>query len=179
MLKVRNLRKAFGHLQVLKGIDFEIAQGQVAFIIGPSGGGKTTLLRCLNFLEVPDSGSVEIDRLILCHEDERGFHKLPERQLRTARAQMPMVFQHFNLWNHRTVLENVIEGPVIVQHRPRAEAVEEASQILADVGLGDKLEAYPAELSGGQKQRVGIARALAMRPKLLLFDEPTSSLDPE
>jgi ABC-type polar amino acid transport system ATPase subunit len=179
MLKVRELRKAFGHLQVLKGIDFEIDQGEVSFIIGPSGGGKTTLLRCLNFLEVPDSGSVEIDRLVLCHEDERGFHRLPERQLRAARAQMPMVFQHFNLWNHRTVLENVIEGPFIVQHRPRSEAVEEASQILADVGLADKLDAYPAELSGGQKQRVGIARALAMRPKLLLFDEPTSSLDPE
>jgi ABC-type polar amino acid transport system ATPase subunit len=179
MLKVRKLRKAFGHLQVLKGIDFDIDQGEVSFIIGPSGGGKTTLLRCLNFLEVPDSGTVEIDQQRLCHEDERGFHRLPERRLRKARAQMPMVFQHFNLWNHRTVLQNVIEGPLIVQNRPRPEVVDEATQILADVGLGDKLDAYPAELSGGQKQRVGIARALAMRPKLLLFDEPTSSLDPE
>jgi ABC-type polar amino acid transport system ATPase subunit len=179
MLKVRKLRKAFGHLQVLKGIDFEIDQGEVSFIIGPSGGGKTTLLRCLNFLEVPDSGTVEIDQLRLCHDDERGFHRLPERRLRTARAQMPMVFQHFNLWNHRTVLENVIEGPLIVQKRPRLEVVDESTQILTNVGLGDKLDAYPAELSGGQKQRVGIARALAMRPKLLLFDEPTSSLDPE
>jgi ABC-type polar amino acid transport system ATPase subunit len=179
MLKVSKLRKAFGHLLVLKGIDFEIDQGEVSFIIGPSGGGKTTLLRCLNFLEVPDSGTVEIDNLTLCHEDERGFHRLPDRQLRSARAQMPMVFQHFNLWNHRTVLANVIEGPVIVQHRPRLEAVDEATRILADVGLGDKLTAYPAELSGGQKQRVGIARALAMRPKIMLFDEPTSSLDPE
>jgi ABC-type polar amino acid transport system ATPase subunit len=179
MLKVRKLRKAFGHLQVLKGVDFEIDQGEVSFIIGPSGGGKTTLLRCLNFLEVPDSGTVEIDKLTLCHGDERGFHRLPERQLRNARAQMPMVFQHFNLWNHRTVLENVIEGPVIVQHRPRPEAVDEGTRILVDVGLGDKLNAYPAELSGGQKQRVGIARALAMRPKIMLFDEPTSSLDPE
>jgi ABC-type polar amino acid transport system ATPase subunit len=179
MLKVRKLRKAFGHLEVLKGIDFEIGQGEVSFIIGPSGGGKTTLLRCLNFLEVPDSGTVEIDQLKLCHEDERGFHRLPERRLRTARAQMPMVFQHFNLWNHRTVLENVIEGPLIVQKRPRLEVVDESTQILTNVGLGDKLDAYPAELSGGQKQRVGIARALAMRPKLLLFDEPTSSLDPE
>jgi ABC-type polar amino acid transport system ATPase subunit len=179
MLKVRKLEKAFGHLRVLKGIDFEIAQGEVSFIIGPSGGGKTTFLRCLNFLEVPDSGTVEIDGLRLCYEDERGFHRLPEQQLCTARARMPMVFQHFNLWNHRTVLENVIEGPVVVQKRPRPEAADEARRILEDVGLLDKLDAYPAELSGGQKQRVGIARALAMRPNLLLFDEPTSSLDPE
>jgi ABC-type polar amino acid transport system ATPase subunit len=179
MLKVRNLKKSFRHLQVLRGIDFEIAQAEVTFIIGPSGGGKTTFLRCLNFLEVPDSGTIEIDGLKLCYEDDSGFYRLPERRLCQARARMPMVFQHFNLWNHRTALENVIEGPVIVQKRRRSEVVEEARRILERVGLKDKLDAYPAELSGGQKQRVGIARALAMRPKLLLFDEPTSSLDPE
>jgi ABC-type polar amino acid transport system ATPase subunit len=179
MLKVQSLRKSFHHLEVLKGIDFEISQADVTFIIGPSGGGKTTFLRCLNFLEVPDSGTIEIDGLKLCYDDEAGFHRLPERQLCKARARMPMVFQHFNLWNHRTALENVIEGPLIVQNRPRAEVVEEGRAILARVGLMDKFDAYPAELSGGQKQRVGVARALAMRPKLLLFDEPTSALDPE
>lgn len=179
LLTVQNLKKKFGDLHVLHGIDFTISKGEVAFVIGPSGGGKSTFLRCLNFLEVPNSGTIEVDGLTLCYDDERGFHRLPERRLSNARSQMPMVFQHFNLWNHRTALENVIEGPLIVRKRPRAEVVEEAIQVLDRVGLKDKLNAYPAELSGGQKQRVGIARALAMQPKLLLFDEPTSSLDPE
>ncbi len=179
LLKVANLKKQFGDLKVLLGIDFQITKGEVAFIIGPSGGGKSTFLRCLNFLEVPDHGTIEMDGLTLCHDDAGGFHRLPERRLSAARSQMPMVFQHFNLWSHRTALENVIEGPLIVRKRPRAEVVDEAIQVLDRVGLKDKLNAYPAELSGGQKQRVGIARALAMRPKLLLFDEPTSSLDPE
>ena len=179
ILDVRGLRKRFGPLEVLKGVDVSVSQGEVAFFIGPSGGGKTTLLRCLNFLEVPDGGTIEIEGIKLCWDDASGFRRAPERDLRKARARMPMVFQHFNLWNHRTALGNVIEGPLVVQGRPREEVVGEARQILERVGLKDKFDAYPAELSGGQKQRVGIARALAMRPKLLLFDEPTSSLDPE
>ena len=151
----------------------------MAFVIGPSGGGKTTLLRCINFLETPNAGSIEFEGKRLCQGDEQSFRRCPEREIRQARTQMPMVFQHFNLLQHRTVLENVIEGPTVVLKRPRHEAIREAGEILARVGLTDKLGAYPAQLSGGQKQRVGIARALAMRPKLILFDEPTSSLDPE
>jgi ABC-type polar amino acid transport system ATPase subunit len=179
VLTVRGLVKRFGRLDVLNGIDLTVRQGEVAFIIGPSGGGKTTLLRCIDFLEIPDGGSVEFDGKRLCHSDERGFHRCPEREIRQARAQTPMVFQHFNLFNHRTVLENVIEGPVMVLKRPRGEATDEALRILDRVGLREKASAYPAQLSGGQKQRVGIARALAMHPRMILFDEPTSSLDPE
>lgn len=179
ILRVQGLRKRFGALEVLNGVDLTVRLGEVAFIIGPSGGGKTTFLRCANFLEVPDAGTVEFDGKRLCHGDGGGFHRRPEREIRQARAQMPMVFQHFNLFQHRTVLQNVIEGPTVVFKRPRKEAIEEAREILSRVGLADKLDAYPAQLSGGQKQRVGIARALAMRPRLILFDEPTSSLDPE
>jgi ABC-type histidine transport system ATPase subunit len=179
VLKVTSLVKSFGGLEVLRGVDLAVSPGEVVFIIGPSGSGKSTLLRCINFLERPDSGSIEFSGKRLCSNDNGRFHVRPERELREARARMPMVFQHFNLFKHRTVLENVIEGPVMVLSRPRSEAVEEARKILKEVGLGDKLDAYPAQLSGGQQQRVGIARALAMRPKLILFDEPTSSLDPE
>jgi ABC-type polar amino acid transport system ATPase subunit len=179
ILQVQGLRKSFDSQEVLRGIDLTVRPGEVAFVIGPSGGGKTTLLRCVNFLEAPGAGTIEFDRMRLCYGDERGFHRCPEREIRRARAQMPMVFQHFNLFHHKTVLENVIEGPTVVLGRPRKEAVEDGRNILSRVGLADKLDAYPAQLSGGQKQRVGIARALAMRPKLILFDEPTSSLDPE
>ena len=179
ILSVRGLRKNFGDLQVLKGVDLTVKPGEVTFFIGPSGGGKTTLLRCLNFLETPNGGTIEFDGERLCHEENGVFRRCPERVIRDKRAHMPMVFQHFNLFSHRTALENVIEGPVIVLKRPRAQAIEEGRALLAKVGLADKLDAYPAQLSGGQKQRVGIARALAMQPKLILFDEPTSSLDPE
>ena len=179
ILRVQGLRKSFGSLEVLKGIDLTVRPREVAFIIGPSGGGKTTFLRCLNFLETPGGGTIEFAGVRLCHDDGGQFHRRPEREIRQARARMPMVFQHFNLFHHRTVLENVIEGPTVVLKRPRQQAIEDARAILGRVGLADKLGAYPAQLSGGQKQRVGIARALAMQPKLILFDEPTSSLDPE
>src|SRR5690606_10136034 len=179
IVKVRGLKKHFGQNQVLKGVDLSIEPGEVTFLIGPSGGGKTTLLRCLNFLEMPDGGTIEIEGKKLCEEDEKGFRRAPDKELRQARSRMTMVFQHFNLWNHRTAIENVIEGPVVVLKRPRSEAIEEGRRLLERVGLKDKLNAYPAELSGGQKQRVGIARALAMQPSVLLFDEPTSALDPE
>ena len=161
IVKVRGLKKSFGQNQVLKGVDLSVEPGEVTFLIGPSGGGKTTLLRCLNFLEMPDGGTIEVEGQTLCAEDDKGFRKAPDRDLRRARSRMSMVFQHFNLWNHKTALENVIEGPVIVQKRPRGEAIEEARRLLDRVGLRDKLDSYPAELSGGQKQRVGIARALA------------------
>jgi ABC-type polar amino acid transport system ATPase subunit len=179
ILTVRRLRKRFEGTEAVRDVDLTIAQGEVAFIIGPSGGGKTTVLRCINFLETPNGGTIHFAGKTLCYEDEKGFHTAPEREIRRARTEMPMVFQHFNLFNHRTVLENVIEGPTVVLKHRREQAIEEARAVLARVGLSDKLDAYPAQLSGGQKQRVGIARALAMRPRLILFDEPTSSLDPE
>jgi ABC-type polar amino acid transport system ATPase subunit len=179
ILRIRGLQKRFGVLEVIRGIDLTVRQGEVAFIIGPSGGGKTTLLRCVNFLETPNGGTIEFAGKQLCYEDGRGFHRSPEGEIRQARCQMPMVFQHFNLSNHRTVLANVIEGPTVVLRTPRGQAIEEARRILDRVGLLEKLDAYPAQLSGGQKQRVAIARALAMQPRMILFDEPTSSLDPE
>jgi len=179
ILKVQGLVKTFGDLEVLRGVDLAVSSGDVVFIIGPSGSGKSTLLRCINFLEQPNAGLIEFDGKELCRNDNGQFYVRPERELRIARAHMPMVFQHFNLFKHRTVLENVIEGPIMVLRRPRREVVAEARDILKEVGLGDKLDSYPAQLSGGQQQRVGIARALAMQPKVILFDEPTSSLDPE
>ena len=179
LLSVRGLRKAFGPLEVLKGVDMEVRQGEVTFLIGPSGGGKSTLMRCMNFLDTPDAGEIVFGGKRLCHEDGRIFHAAPERVLRAARSEMPMVFQHFNLFSHRTALQNVTEGPVMVQRRRRDEAAAEAEDILRRVGLGDKLGHYPDQLSGGQKQRVAIARALAMRPRLILFDVPTSALVPE
>ena len=179
LVEIRGLRKSYGQTEVLAGVDLMVAKGEVTFLIGPSGGGKSTLLRCINFLETPSGGEIIFDGERLCHEDGNLFHSAPERILREARARMPMVFQHFNLFAHRTVLQNVTEGPLVVQKRPRAEVEAEALAILARVGLADRAGFYPAQLSGGQKQRVAIARALAMRPSLILFDEPTSALDPE
>jgi len=179
VLSIRRLRKRFGSHEVLKGIDLDIPTGRVTFLIGPSGGGKSTVLRCVNFLEMPTAGDITFAGERLCHEENGKFRHAPEAVLRHARAQMPMVFQHFNLFSHRTVLENVIEGPVIVQKKPKAQAIEEARAVLKRVGLIEKCDAYPAQLSGGQKQRVAIARAVAMQPRLILFDEPTSALDPE
>jgi ABC-type polar amino acid transport system ATPase subunit len=178
LLSVRALRKSFGPLEVLKGVNIAVHPGEVTFLIGPSGGGKSTLMR-MNFLDMPNAGEIVFDGRRLCHEDGNLFHSAPERVLREARSEMPMVFQHFNLFSHRTVMQNVIEGPVMVKRRPRAQAITEAEEILRRVGLHDKLDHYPDQLSGGQKQRVAIARALAMRPRLILFDEPTSALDPE
>jgi len=175
VLTVRNLHKSFGGTEVLKSIDLTVRRGTVMTLIGPSGSGKTTVLRCLNGLEVPDGGSVDVaGELRLDFAGPVG-----KRELAALRDRSAMVFQHYNLFPHMTVLENVIEGPVQVQRRPRAEAVTDAEQLLERVGLREKRDAYPFELSGGQQQRVGIVRALALRPQLLLFDEPTSALDPE
>jgi ABC-type histidine transport system ATPase subunit len=179
LLTVRALHKRFGALHVLRGIDLDVQQGEITFLIGPSGAGKSTLLRCINFLERPTRGEIRFSDQPLCHEQDHRLHVAPERILRKARSRMPMVFQHFNLLHHRTVLQNVIEGPTIVQLKPRDQAIEQAQEILRRIGLLDKQDHYPDQLSGGQKQRVAIARALAMEPALILFDEPTSSLDPE
>ncbi|KPN18151.1 MULTISPECIES: amino acid ABC transporter ATP-binding protein [Arthrobacter] len=175
VLSARGLHKRFGSVEVLKGIDLEIPRGQVVALIGPSGSGKTTVLRCLNGLEVPDSGTVRFDG----GETVDFGAKPPRSAVSGLREHSAMVFQHYNLFPHRTVLENVIEGPVRVQRRPKAEASADAMDLLSRVGLEDKAGAYPNELSGGQQQRVGIVRALALKPRLLLFDEPTSALDPE
>jgi cystine transport system ATP-binding protein len=175
VLAVRGLRKAFGRHEVLKSIDLDVRRGEVVTLIGPSGSGKTTVLRCLNGLEVPDAGVVEfVGQLAVDFSTP-----VSKKQLAALRDRSAMVFQHYNLFPHRTVLENIIEGPVQVQKRPKAEAIQEARDLLARVGLADKEDSYPFELSGGQQQRVGIVRALALRPQLLLFDEPTSALDPE
>ncbi|MBT2564939.1 amino acid ABC transporter ATP-binding protein [Arthrobacter sp. ISL-85] len=175
LLTVRGLRKAFGRHEVLKSIDMDVRRGEVVTLIGPSGSGKTTVLRCLNGLEVPDGGIVEFASDLTVDFSL----PVPKKQLSAMRDRSAMVFQHYNLFPHKTALENVIEGPVQVQKRPKAEAIEEARELLARVGLADKEASYPFELSGGQQQRVGIVRALALRPQLLLFDEPTSALDPE
>ncbi len=175
LLAVDSLRKSFGSLPVLRGVDLTIERGQVLAIIGPSGSGKTTLLRCLNGLEIADAGRIEA-----ADGEAVDFSARPSRaELNRLRDRSAMVFQHYNLFPHKTVLENVIEGPVVVQRRSRASAVAEARELLERVGLGAKESSYPASLSGGQQQRVGIVRALALRPELLLFDEPTSALDPE
>lgn len=179
LLHIRGLHKSYGANHVLRGIDLRVAQGDVNFLIGPSGGGKSTLLRCINFLETPTGGEIHFDNTRLCHEDGSRFQLAPERTIRAAREHMPMVFQQFNLFSHRTVIQNIVEGPVVVQRRELETVMAEARVLLDRVGLLDKADAYPAELSGGQKQRIAIARALAMKPRLLLFDEPTSALDPE
>jgi len=175
VLTVRGLHKAFGANEVLRGIDLEVHRGRVVAIIGPSGSGKTTVLRSLNSLEVPDGGVVT-----LSYGRSIDFGTtVGKRDLLALRDRSSMVFQHFNLFPHLTVLQNVVEGPVRVQGRDPKEARAEAEALLARVGLAEKAGAYPSELSGGQQQRVGIVRALALRPELLLFDEPTSALDPE
>ncbi|WP_424187072.1 amino acid ABC transporter ATP-binding protein [Actinokineospora sp. G85] len=177
-IEVRGLTKSFGGTPVLRGLDFETPRGTSTVLLGPSGSGKTTVLRSLNALETPDSGIIRIDDV------EVDFARLPagragRRAGARLRAQSGMVFQSHNLFPHRTVIENVIEGPVVAQGRPREEAVADAEALLAQVGLADRADAYPAQLSGGQQQRVGIARALALKPRVVLFDEPTSALDPE
>jgi cystine transport system ATP-binding protein len=175
LLTVRSLAKSFGANQVLRSVDLDVPLGTVTTLIGPSGSGKTTLLRCLNGLETPDAGTVSVAGGPSL-DFGRTVDKRTRAELRDCSA---MVFQHYNLFPHKTVLENVIEGPTVVQKRPREEAVAEATRLLDRVGLAAKRDDYPFSLSGGQQQRVGIVRALALRPKLLLFDEPTSALDPE
>jgi polar amino acid transport system ATP-binding protein len=181
LIQVRGLHKSFGKLEVLRGVSFEVKRGEVMAIIGPSGSGKSTLLRCLNFLEEYQAGEILFDNTLVGYRnDSSGRRRLDsERNVRRIRARLGMVFQSFNLFPHKTVLENVIEGPVIVKGQPRAEAEAEARALIARVGLTDKLDTYPTKLSGGQQQRAAIARALAMQPAAMLFDEPTSSLDPE
>jgi polar amino acid transport system ATP-binding protein len=180
IVKAINICKKFGAHQVLRGVDFEVANGEVLCILGPSGGGKSTLLRCINHLEDLDDGVVWVDGEIIGYELKGNtLHELPPRRLRLQQREIGMVFQHFNLFPHMTALENVIEGPVTVRKEPKAQAQARGRELLASVGLADHCDAYPAQLSGGQKQRVAIARSLAMKPKIMLFDEPTSALDPE
>lgn len=170
MLQIKNLHKHFGDLEVLKGIDMTVNEGEVVCLIGASGSGKSTLLRCINFLEKKDQGEIWIDGKEI---------KNAEREINSIRQRVGMVFQRFNLFPHFTVLQNVMEGPITVKKQDKAEAREKALQLLEKVGLLEKENEYPAMLSGGQQQRVAIARTLAMDPEIVLFDEPTSALDPE
>ena len=171
LLQITDLRKSFGNLEVLKGLSTDIRPGEVVVMIGPSGGGKSTFLRCMNLLEQPTAGSVVFDGVDVVRADERTKNRV--------RSEMGMVFQHFNLFPHLTILDNITLAPRLVRKTPRAEAERKARELLERVGLPDKAGAYPQQLSGGQKQRVAIVRSLAMEPKVMLFDEPTSALDPE
>ncbi|BBY77487.1 ATP-binding protein [Mycolicibacterium parafortuitum] len=180
MVKAELVCKNFGALQVLKGITLEVQKGQVLVMVGPSGSGKSTFLRCINHLETVSAGRLYVDGALVGYNERGGkLHEMKPRDVAKQRREVGMVFQHFNLFPHRTALGNVIEAPVQVAGVKKAEAVERGKELLAQVGLADKAQAYPAQLSGGQQQRVAIARALAMQPKLMLFDEPTSALDPE
>ncbi|MDH2066259.1 L-cystine ABC transporter ATP-binding protein TcyN [Pantoea sp. GD03673] len=175
-IEVRKLVKSFNGQTVLHDIDLDVAAGEVVAIIGPSGSGKTTLLRSINLLEVPDSGTIRVGEITV---DAALAQSKQKEQVRRLRQQVGFVFQNFNLFPHRSVLENIIEGPVIVKGEAKADAVARARSLLEKVGLHGKEQSYPRRLSGGQQQRVAIARALAMRPEVILFDEPTSALDPE
>ena len=180
MVLAESVYKNFGRLEVLRGINLKVARGEVMCIIGPSGGGKSTMLRCINHLEKIDGGRLWVDGELVGYRQHRGkLYELRDREVCAKRAEIGMVFQRFNLFPHMTALQNVIEAPIHVKGVPRAEASELASQLLERAGLKEKVHAYPNQLSGGQQQRVAIARALAMKPKLMLFDEPTSALDPE
>jgi polar amino acid transport system ATP-binding protein len=180
IIRARGLQKYFGTLHVLKNINFEISRGEVVCIIGPSGSGKSTFLRCINQLEKVDAGYVTVnDEIVGYRRDGDHLYPLSDREIARQRQSVGMVFQRFHLFPHRTVLQNIIEGPVGVQKRPVKDCTSEALTLLQRVGLSDKADAYPGELSGGQQQRVAIARALAMKPEAMLFDEPTSALDPE
>jgi polar amino acid transport system ATP-binding protein len=180
MVKAEGVRKNFGRLEVLKGIDLTVAKGEVMCVIGPSGSGKSTFLRCINHLEKVDAGKLYVDGELVGYQ-QRGdkLYELREREVARKRAEIGMVFQRFNLFPHKTALENVVEGPVIVKGEDKRAADARCRYLLAQVGLAGREDSYPRQLSGGQQQRVAIARALAMDPKLMLFDEPTSALDPE
>ncbi|MFB9947445.1 amino acid ABC transporter ATP-binding protein [Rhizobium puerariae] len=178
-VKIQNLKKSFSNHVVLRGVDLDVAEGEVVVVIGASGSGKTTLLRCINLLEIPDAGSILVDGEPMGREEKGRFRPLGDRKLQEMRAQIGMVFQRFNLFPHKTALENVTLGPIISRGMSKAEAEKLGSLLLERVGLAEKRNAYPSHLSGGQQQRVAIARSLAMQPRLMLFDEPTSALDPE
>ncbi|KZE52863.1 amino acid ABC transporter ATP-binding protein [Brevibacillus parabrevis] len=170
MIRVQNLKKSFGHVEVLKDVTLEVAKGEVVVLIGASGSGKSTLIRCINFLEIKNGGDILIE----------GKSIDPKKDdLTKVRQKVGMVFQHFNLFPHKTVLENVMEAPLIAKKADKEQTKQEALQLLQKVGLSEKADVYPSSLSGGQKQRVAIARSLAMKPEIMLFDEPTSALDPE
>ncbi|WP_413252510.1 amino acid ABC transporter ATP-binding protein [Streptomyces niveus] len=180
LVVARGVHKRFGQLEVLRGIDLDVRAGEVVVMLGPSGSGKSTFLRCINHLEQIDAGSIHVGGRLIGHRVSGSrVHHLRPREVTRQRRDIGMVFQHFNLFPHQTVLGNVMEAPVGVLRVPKAEAKKTALALLERVGLSDKAGAYPRQLSGGQQQRVAIARALAMRPKLMLFDEPTSALDPE
>ena len=180
LLEIRGVHKSFGLLEALRGVDLTVRPGEVAAIIGPSGSGKSTLLRAINHLEKVDRGFVSLDgELIGYARRARTLRELTEREILRRRTRIGFVFQNFNLFPHLTALENVVEAPIFAQGRPRAEAEAEGRELLARVGLADRVDARPRQLSGGQQQRVAIARALALRPAVVLFDEPTSALDPE
>ena len=171
LLKIENLKKSFGNLEVLKGVSTEIRKGEVVVMIGPSGGGKSTFLRCMNLLEQPTEGRIVFNGIDIVSASESTKNRV--------RSEMGMVFQHFNLFPHLSILDNITLAPRLVRKTPRADAEKKAMELLSRVGLADKAAAYPQQLSGGQKQRVAIVRSLAMEPKVMLFDEPTSALDPE
>jgi polar amino acid transport system ATP-binding protein len=179
-VKAESVHKRFGRLEVLKGLWLEVAPKEVVCMIGPSGSGKSTFLRCVNHLESIDGGRLSVDGELVGYRQKKGkLYELRESEVARKRAEIGMVFQSFNLFPHMTALENVIEGPVRVQGRHKREVINEGRELLRRVGLEDKIDEYPSRLSGGQQQRVAIARALAMKPKLMLFDEVTSALDPE
>ncbi|MEI7517812.1 MAG: amino acid ABC transporter ATP-binding protein [Mycobacteriaceae bacterium] len=180
MVRAEQVCKDFGALSVLKGVTLSVERGRVLVLVGPSGSGKSTFLRCINHLETVTAGRLYVDDVLVGYRELRGkLYEMPEREASRQRRDIGMVFQHFNLFPHRTALENIIESPIHVKKVKKAAAIERARDLLDQVGLGEKADAYPAQLSGGQQQRVAIARALAMDPKLMLFDEPTSALDPE
>jgi ABC-type polar amino acid transport system ATPase subunit len=176
IIKVRGLHKYFGPLHVIKGVDLDVTPGEVVVVIGPSGGGKSTFLRCLNFMEEPSAGTIAVDDLEVNAGESL---RLQRKRIRELRQKAGMVFQQFNLFPHMTALGNVIEGPVTVKGMPKDQAIAKGEELLSWVGLSEKRDEFPSRLSGGQQQRVAIARALCMEPKIMLFDEPTSALDPE
>jgi polar amino acid transport system ATP-binding protein len=179
-VQLRGVRKRFGSLEVLKGIDMDVREGEVTCLLGPSGSGKSTLLRCINHLETINGGRIVVDGELVGYREKNGnLHEMHPTAVAKQRRKIGMVFQRFNLFPHKTALENIMEAPVGVSRRPRAQVRQEAFQLLDRVGLADWASHYPAQLSGGQQQRIAIARALAMHPKIMLFDEPTSALDPE
>ena len=180
MVRAEGVRKSFGHVEVLKGIDLEVAPGEVVCVVGPSGSGKSTFLRCINHLDKIDAGRLWVDGHLVGYRERGGrLHELRDREVAAQRRDIGMVFQRFNLFPHMTALENVVEAPTQVKGVRKEEARRRGVELLERVGLGERVHNYPNQLSGGQQQRVAIARALAMEPKLMLFDEPTSALDPE
>jgi len=180
MVRAENVCKSFGALQVLKGVTLSVERGQVLVLVGPSGSGKSTFLRCINHLETVSAGRLYVDGDLIGYREKAGkLYEMSPRDAARQRRDIGMVFQHFNLFPHRTALDNIVEAPIHVTGATKSTATERARELLRQVGMSDKADAYPAQLSGGQQQRVAIARALAMEPKLMLFDEPTSALDPE